>query len=158
MSSRLSLRKKGCTAVCCDRGSPYVRPEERDRIVRDMGVDVFVPEGEHYLIGKNTDGSLRDLETEPCPFLTDDRLCSIQQAGYEKPDDCSMHPLFWKRENGRLQPYVITCCDGYQCIDDTFVADAKERFARFSKEQQQELFASQEWFCNFGFRLERYKP
>lgn len=84
----------GCT--CCEKGgTPIVGQKEQKIISQESGKDYFkkiiVENGEEYfIIGYNKDGSERNLSKDPCPYFTNERLCSIHKI---KPLDCFLYPL-----------------------------------------------------------------
>lgn len=152
---KVSLRDRGCNADCCRHGSPYILPNERDAILAVIGEenDVFTQDGNHFIIGKNTDGTPRNLDKDPCPFLNEDSLCRLQVLDPNlKPVDCLMHPIFPKIDKtGKITLCVTNCCDACRNLTPDFRERARRLIASCDAEHRAGLAAHQE---NFGFPLE----
>ena len=143
-AEKLSLRGTCCDGSCCTgSSSPYVMPHERDRIVEATGRDEFRKEGNHFLIKTDT-------KRNCCPFLTDNRLCSLQQQDPKlKPADCYMHPLWLVEEGDKLAGYKSDCC-AFVCSPE-FQKEVEAIFATIPKEHRRGIFEHQ---TSCGFPLE----
>lgn len=122
-----------CKSQCCRYSSPILDRTERDYIVDMTGKDYFVevetPEGSYFVIGRKPDGSLRDLETEPCSFLTPAGACSIQHI---KPLDCRAYPLrAIPQVNGTLSWHIHRACPAVGFLSEKFL-EAADHYARLS--------------------------
>jgi Fe-S-cluster containining protein len=122
-----------CKSQCCRYSSPILDRTERDYIVETTGKDYFVevetPEGSYFVIGRKPDGSLRELETEPCSFLTPTGTCSIQQL---KPLDCRAYPLrAVPQVNGTLSWHIHRACPAVGFLSERFL-EAADHYARLS--------------------------
>ena len=147
---KLSLKDLGCTGDCCKHGTPYVLLEERDFIVALTQTDYFVRNGNHFFIGKNQDGSERDLSKDPCPYFRDG--CKLQELRV-KPFDCSIHPLFARRDDaGRLEFYISDCCEIYKRLPLKFIEEVKRVVEQVSNEHLDYILESQQ---EFGFPLKK---
>lgn len=152
----VSLIDQGCNANCCRHGSPYILPKERESILAVVGSrnDVFIPDGNHFVIGRNKDGSTRNLDREPCPFLTDNSLCELQVRDPDlKPLDCLMHPIFPKMdEAGKVSLRVTNCCSACRSLTPNFRQRARRLIEECEEKHRVGLAAHQE---RFGFPLEK---
>ncbi len=145
---KLSL--PGCTGDCCRRGSPYVLEEERNFIVALTQTDYFVRNGNHFFIGKNQDGSERDLSKDSCPYFSEG--CKLQELRV-KPFDCSIHPLFAIRnEEGELEFYVSDCCDVYKRLPLEFIEEVRRVVEQVPNEHLEGIINAQD---KYGFPLKR---
>ncbi|MBU0458662.1 hypothetical protein KJ652_01720 [Patescibacteria group bacterium] len=151
IAQAVSLIEQGCNVYCCRHGSPYVLPNERDRILEIVGKDVFVIEGNHFIIGKNNDRSMRDMKHDPCPFLNGEELCSLQTIDpILKPADCYMHPIFPWYKNGREKLGVTRCCEACDHLSSEFVGKVRALIHSIPIEHRKGLAHHQE---KYGFPL-----
>ena len=127
-----------CTFMCCNSGTPLVSAEEVKEIVRRSGFDYFkkiqTENGEEYfIIGYKKDGSERDLSQEPCPYLAEDRTCSIHAF---KPLDCVLYPLkpFYRTpENVEAEWVLDERCPAMPHLSSDFLSLAIELGQKFLK-------------------------
>ncbi len=148
--AKLSLKDLGCTGDCCRHGSPYVLIEERDLIVAKAGEDYFTKSNNHFFIGRNQDGSERDLSKDSCPYFNEG--CQLQELRV-KPFDCSIHPLFARRNGaGKLEFYVSDCCDVYKRLPQEFIEEVTRVVEQVSNEHLDHILKCQQ---DYGFPLKR---
>ena len=102
---------------CCSRASTIVvMPDEVDKIVQRTGRSDLLKAETSTLF------TIVKIPGEPCPFLSQDRLCSIYDI---RPRDCRSWPLTFNREaNG----YVLDMgCPAAQrgCLSEQFLTASR---------------------------------
>lgn len=123
-----------CGSECCRYSSPIVHKDERDRIVEATGkapfTEVRASGGSYFVIGRTLDGAKREIaadvgeEGEPCSFLGEDGLCSIQDI---KPLDCRAYPVrAVPQEDGGLTWHLHRSCPASGDLDREFIEKAVE--------------------------------
>jgi Fe-S-cluster containining protein len=124
-----------CHVRCCATGSPIVSSEERAEIIRHTRRDCFVPLGPEtepgaFVIGRYSDGRLRDLGSEPCPYLDGEGACSINAF---KPLDCKLYPLkpFYRPGGNRPELAVDSRCPAVVHLSTPYLEVALKQERRF---------------------------
>jgi Fe-S-cluster containining protein len=143
MHEELSLHGKCSACDCCSRDTPLVSSEERKRIVEFSGRDYFsqvrLASGVAYhIIGRNRDGTLRDTTSQRCPYLDDDRRCSVQEV---KPLDCLTYPIKPTPlgNTGRLTWLLDTRCSAARGLSKRYVRLAMEAGRRWIRQFPREV-------------------
>jgi Fe-S-cluster containining protein len=124
-----------CHVCCCATGSPIVSSEERSEIIGHTTRDCFVPLGPEtepgaFVIGRRSDGRLRDLGSEPCPYLDDEGACSINAY---KPLDCKLYPLkpFYRHGGNRPELAVDSRCPAVIHLNTPYLDVALKQEGKF---------------------------
>ena len=117
-----------CGSKCCKESSPILTRRECYRIIKKTKKDYFYKIGfreeNYYIIGNNSNGSLRDTNKDPCPFLNNAGKCNIQNI---KPLDCRAYPFrVVVDQKGTLNWHVHSgFCPAVGYLDIDFINTAK---------------------------------
>jgi len=96
--SFLSICKR-CHAFCCTIATPFLKTQERDKILQAGYADRFIKiTNEIYQIRANN--------RKECPYLQNDYTCEIHEV---KPKLCSVWPIIPRNINNITRTIVIKC-------------------------------------------------
>jgi Fe-S-cluster containining protein len=141
---RLSLLPAcvACQACCCEKGTPLITAEERNRIAEYSGRDEMTKWGEFYL-----------MKAEPCPYFCNG-YCSVHPV---KPRVCVAWPVTLKvGEDGRIEPVKVKAksCPAAITMDDEFIELAVKLLVEMPDSYKH---ATASLTQKFGFEVEPLK-
>ena len=140
----LRLYCEPCGAKCCYTGSPLYLPEEKEAVIAQHP-DHFMEIAGNFVIPKPQGF---------CPYLTGEKLCSIQD---QKGIDCQVYPMDPMYERGFVEFVIDMSCPAYDRLTPEFVASAivlgAEWIKKFSVEDFNEYWGQFKRFNPDQFHL-----